>query len=47
MNNNPKSVYFAVEFCVNYLTHLYTLAQAGFSDQPYTAEFALSVKPQD
>ncbi len=42
-----QRVYTDVEFGVNYVTHLYTLAGAGFYDESYVKKYQSSVLPDD
>lgn len=40
-----RQVFFDVELGVNYVTHLYTLAKAGFDDPAYVKQYASSLMP--
>lgn len=44
---NSKKVYTGIKFGVNYVTHLYTLAEAGFKDEKYISRYGDSVSLED
>jgi len=45
--NKRKRVYTGIETGVNYVTHIYTLAEAGFKDENYISQYEETISKED